>query len=156
MRQKALFLAVVFSLYGQMTLWGRIHTKPLLQMEATAFSNWRRPTSAGTAPHEGVAASDPSILPLGSVIRVSGAGHYSGVYIVTDTGEKIAGRHIDLFVPSRVRAKEFGKKMVRVEVLDIGTGKQDAREKDIIGRHEAGTTVNKAPGSANADPQSSK
>jgi 3D (Asp-Asp-Asp) domain-containing protein len=156
MRQKALLLAVVFSLYGGTTLWARIPRKPVLEMEATAFSNWRRPTTAGTAPHEGVAASDPSILPLGSVIRVSGAGHYSGVYIVTDTGEKIAGRHIDLFIPSRARAREFGKKMVRVEVLDIGTGKRDAREKDILGRNEAGATVNKAPGSASADRQSGK
>jgi 3D (Asp-Asp-Asp) domain-containing protein len=153
MRQKALFLAVVFSLC---TLWARTPRKPVLQMEATAFSNWKRPTTAGTAPHEGIAASDPSILPLGSVIRVTGAGPYSGVYIVTDTGEKIAGRHIDLFIPSRARAKEFGKKPVRVEVLDIGAGKQDAREKDVIGRNAAGATASQAPAPASADRESSK
>ena len=102
-----------------------------MRMEATAFAVDSRPTSAGTVAHEGVVAADPAVLPLGSRIRVSGAGPYSGIYTVTDTGNKVNGRHIDIFMASAREAKQFGKKMVRVQLLESGSGKQDAREKDI-------------------------
>src|SRR5262245_14045832 len=37
-------------------------------------------TAKGTVTHEGTVAADPSVLPLGSRIRVSKAGPYSGEY----------------------------------------------------------------------------
>lgn len=105
----------------------------VMRMEATAFSQYKRPTASLTAPHEGIVAADPSVLPLGTVIQISGAGTYDGLYLVTDTGRKIDGRHIDIFIPSAAEAKQFGKKIVTVKVLDRGEGKQDAREKDATG-----------------------
>ena len=85
-------------------------------------------TAKGTLPHEGIVAADPAVLPLGSVIRVTGAGAYSGTYAVTDTGSKIAGRRIDIYVPSIAEAKQFGKKMVIVRVLSRGDNRKNHQE----------------------------
>ena len=102
-----------------------------MRMEATAFAQDSHPTSAGTVPHFGIVAADPAVLPLGSVIRVSGVGAYDGVYLVTDTGRLIHGRHIDIYIPSVTEAREFGRKTILVELLEAGRGRQDARDKDI-------------------------
>jgi rare lipoprotein A len=107
------------------------HRSRSIKMQATAFSQGAQPTSAGTVPHEGIVAADPAILPLGTRIRLSDAGTYNGIYTVTDTGNKINGRHIDIYIQSVAEAREFGKKMVRVQVLETGSGKKDARAKDI-------------------------
>ncbi len=102
-----------------------------MRMEATAFSRVEGPTSAGTVPHRGIVAADPSVLPLGSRIRITKAGALNGTYTVTDTGGGVKGRHVDIYVPSQAQAKKFGKKMVNVQVLHTGEGKEEAREKDI-------------------------
>jgi rare lipoprotein A len=98
-----------------------------MRFEATADSATGI-TAKGTLPHEGIVAADPAVLPLGSVIRVTGAGVYSGTYAVTDTGSKIAGRKIDIYVPSPAEAKQFGKKMVIVRVLSRGDNRKDHQE----------------------------
>jgi 3D (Asp-Asp-Asp) domain-containing protein len=94
--------------------------KPVvMRFTATAFSV-SGTTAKGNSTKAGTAAADPSIIPLGSKVRVTGAGPYSGVYVVTDTGPKVAGRMIDLFIPSAAEAKAFGRKHVRVEILAAG------------------------------------
>jgi 3D (Asp-Asp-Asp) domain-containing protein len=103
----------------------------MIRMEATAFTNDAHPTAAGTVAHEGIVAADPAVLPLGSRIRIARAGIYNGVYTVTDTGNKINGRHIDIYIADRAAAKEFGKKIVLVRLLRTGTGKSQARAEDI-------------------------
>ena len=80
-------------------------------------------TAAGTKSRPGVAAADPSFLPLGSRIRVQGAGRYSGVYTVEDTGRAIKGREIDLYMKTAAEAKKFGRQRVRVTVLESGKAK---------------------------------
>ena len=92
------------------------------RVEATAF-DLSGITPAGTLPHGGVVSADPTFLPLGTRIRVTGAGQFSGIYLVTDTGAKVVGRHIDIYVPSRILAKRFGRKLVFVSVLKWGQGK---------------------------------
>lgn len=99
-------------------------------MEATAFSADRQPTAAVTDPREGIVAADPNVLPLGTWIYVSGVGPYDGVYLVTDTGRKINGREIDIFLNNAAEARRFGRRRVRVQVLEWGKGKKDARRKD--------------------------
>jgi len=88
--------------------------------EATAFSHYGT-TQLGNHTKRGVVAADTSLFPLGTVIRVTGAGRHSGAYVVTDTGSKIVGRHIDIYIPNESRAKLFGKKVVGVRVLHWGT-----------------------------------
>ncbi len=107
------------------------HKRPrVMVMRATAFARAAENTAAGTEAREGIVAADPAVLPLGTRIRISGTEAYDGYYLVTDTGARVKGRHIDLYVPSRREAKEFGTKRVRVQVLEVGEGKADAREKD--------------------------
>ena len=62
-------------------------------------------------------AADPEILPLGTRILVSGAGKYSGEYVVTDTGELVKGRRLDIFMNSYQEAKRFGVRPVTVQIL---------------------------------------
>lgn len=85
-------------------------------------------TAKGTYTHRGIVAADPTVLPLGSVIRVSGAGAYSGTYVVTDTGRNIVGHRLDIYMPSYRAAKRFGRKPVFVEVIQTGDNRRNHLE----------------------------
>jgi len=87
-----------------------------LTMTATAFV-LRGPTASGANAHTGVVAADPRILPLGTVIRVSGAGVHSGTYVVADTGRHMRGLIIDIHMRTRAEARRFGRRRVRVHIL---------------------------------------
>lgn len=95
------------------TGFGRARTA---RFTATAYSD-RGTTASGEPAHKKVAAADPAVLPLGSKVQVTGAGPYSGTYKVADTGSKVNGKKIDLFIPNTAAAKQFGKKPVEVKVL---------------------------------------
>ncbi|MEO8592260.1 MAG: 3D domain-containing protein [Candidatus Solibacter sp.] len=106
------------------------HRARIRTMNATAFAGTGDTTAAGTEAHEGIVAADPAVLPLGTRIRVTRSNGYDGVYLVTDTGAKVNGAHIDLCLRSAAEAKEFGKRRVRVQILGVGTGPESARQKD--------------------------
>jgi rare lipoprotein A len=72
----------------------------------------------GSKSGKGTVAADPNVLPLGSKIRVSGAGAYSGEYTVVDSGGSVKGNVIDIFVSSVREARTFGKKEIEVEILE--------------------------------------
>ena len=95
------------------------------QFFATAYSQ-RGITRSGVQVAPGHVAADPAVLPIGTKIRVQNAGAYSGTYTVTDTGGKVKGRHIDIFIGNRQRALEFGKRVVEVTVLRWGDGTVDS------------------------------
>ena len=84
--------------------------------EATAYAK-RSATASGLKSQRGVVAADPRVLPLGTEIQITNAGRYSGIYMVADTGPKIQGRRIDIFIPNAQHAKNFGRKFVQVKVL---------------------------------------
>jgi 3D (Asp-Asp-Asp) domain-containing protein len=86
---------------------------------ATAYST-KGNTVKGVQTQPGIVAADRKILPLGSTIRVTDAGPYSGLYVVTDVGTAIEGRHIDIFVAELDDARAFGKKTVQVELIKPG------------------------------------
>ncbi len=50
----------------------------VMPMEATAYARDTHATAAGTEPHEGIVAADPTVLPLGTRIRVTGTRDYDG------------------------------------------------------------------------------
>jgi 3D (Asp-Asp-Asp) domain-containing protein len=77
-------------------------------------------TASGTSTHRGIVSADLALLPMNSRIRISGAGRYSGEYTVSDTGPKIRGRKLDIFIPDPVEAKRFGRRKVQVEVIELG------------------------------------
>ena len=76
--------------------------------------------ASGKWSHPGTVAADRAVLPLNSRIRVYGAGRYSGDYTVEDTGGKVDGHHIDIYMPSKAEAKTFGRQRVRVVILKYG------------------------------------
>ncbi len=45
---------------------------------------------------------------LGTRIKIKWAGGYSGEYVVADTGAKIEGRRLDIYMPSTTKARKFG------------------------------------------------
>ena len=86
-------------------------------------------TKAGTRARRGIVAADPRVLPLNSKIRVTGAGSYSGLYLVEDTGPAVKGRIIDIKVGSTPEAIKFGRRNVMVEVLRWGDEDAEASAK---------------------------
>lgn len=77
-------------------------------------------TRSGIRVRSGIAAGDPSILPLGSIIRVGSAGDYDGVYTVLDTGPAIQGRMVDIYMWSCYEALAFGRRPIDITILRIG------------------------------------
>jgi 3D (Asp-Asp-Asp) domain-containing protein len=63
-------------------------------------------------------------LPLGSRVRITGAGAYSGAYVVKDTGPAVKGREIDIYMRSGEEARKFGRRRVTVHVLEWGGEKE--------------------------------
>ena len=86
---------------------------------ATAYST-KGNTVKGVQTQPGIVAADPRILPLGSTIRVTDAGEYSGLYVVTDVGTQILGRKIDIYISDLANARAFGRTKVRVELVKPG------------------------------------
>jgi 3D (Asp-Asp-Asp) domain-containing protein len=76
--------------------------------------------ASGRWSHPGTVAADRTVLPLNTRIRIYGAGRYSGDYTVEDTGGKVDGHHIDVYMPSHAEAKKFGHQRVRVVILKYG------------------------------------
>ena len=91
-----------------------------LAFSATAYCK-EVTTASGVPAQSGVAASDPTLLPVGSVIDVETAeARYNGIYTVMDTGPAVQGRELDLYMWSCIEALQFGRKSVHVTVLRLG------------------------------------
>ncbi|MGD6803769.1 3D domain-containing protein [Rossellomorea aquimaris] len=65
-------------------------------------------------PDEKVIAVDPAVIPLGSKVYVEGFGYATA----EDTGSAIKGNRIDIFIPSREEALEYGVKGITVQVIE--------------------------------------
>jgi 3D (Asp-Asp-Asp) domain-containing protein len=91
-----------------------------LQFSATAYCKGST-TASGVRVRTGVAAADPALLPVGSVVSIgTGDLKYNGVYTVMDTGPEVKGRELDLYIWSCHEALRFGRKPVQVTVLRLG------------------------------------
>jgi 3D (Asp-Asp-Asp) domain-containing protein len=78
-------------------------------------------TASGVNVRTGIAAADPDLLPVGSVIQVDRLGDkYNGIYTIMDTGPKVQGRHIDIYMWSCHEALELGRRSMQVSVLRLG------------------------------------
>lgn|SRR5699024_2267483 len=65
-------------------------------------------------PDAKVIAVDPSVIPLGSEVYVEGYGYATAA----DTGGAIQGNKIDLHVPSKEEANNFGVQNVKVTIVE--------------------------------------
>src|ERR1700730_14061851 len=98
----------------------RVRRRPTIRyFIATAYSV-EGTGASGKLSHPGTVAAERTVLPLNSRIRVYGAGRYSGDYTVEDTGAKVDGHYIDVYMPSQAEAKKFGRQRVKVVVLKYG------------------------------------
>jgi 3D (Asp-Asp-Asp) domain-containing protein len=91
-----------------------------LRFTATAYCKGTT-TASGVNVRKGIAAADPDLLPVGSVIQVDKLGErYNGIYTVMDTGPAVQGRHIDIYMWSCHEALELGRRNTTVTVLRLG------------------------------------
>jgi uncharacterized protein YabE (DUF348 family) len=65
-------------------------------------------------PNVKVIAVDPSIIPLGTKVYVEGYGYA----VAADTGGAIKGNKIDVFFPSKSDAYRWGRKTIKVKILN--------------------------------------
>jgi 3D (Asp-Asp-Asp) domain-containing protein len=91
-----------------------------LAFDATAYCKGQT-TAAGVNVRRGIAAADPQLLPVGSVVTLAtGDPEYNGVYTIMDTGPLVQGRHLDLYIWSCGEALKFGRRRIEVTVLRLG------------------------------------
>ncbi|MCI0488501.1 MAG: 3D domain-containing protein [Blastocatellia bacterium] len=87
----------------------------LQDFQATAYCLKGR-TASGEYARSGIIAADPKVLPLGTVVHIR-AGRYTGTYTVKDTGGRIKGRKVDIYIPNYREAKAFGRRRIKVKVI---------------------------------------
>ncbi len=97
------------------------HRPTSYRFEATAYSI-EGTTKSGLEAQHGLIAADPRWLPIGTEVQISGAGRYSGRYLVADTGREIKGQEVDIYLPDDAAAKRFGRKQIHLRVLKWGDG----------------------------------
>ena len=91
-----------------------------LRFAATAYCKGTT-TASGVNVRTGIAAADPDLLPVGSVIQVYRLGErYNGIYTIMDTGPAVQGRHIDIYTWSCNEALQLGRRDIAINVLRLG------------------------------------
>lgn len=97
---------------------GAMRFKRAAYMEATAYlpsdGNGDGITASGMVAQHGVVAVDPNVIPLGTRLYIPGY----GVAIAADTGGAIRGNIIDLCMESYSDAINFGRRNVKVYILE--------------------------------------
>jgi len=92
--------------------------RKVLVMEATAYcagyDGGDRVTATGRRAEYGIAAVDDRVIKLGTLLYVEGY----GLALAADRGRAIKGNRIDLFMESYAEAKRWGRRKVRVFILE--------------------------------------
>lgn len=92
-------------------------TKKFLTVKATAYGPPLFPAGSLTATGEsvgwGVVAVDPEVIPLGSIVSLPGC-FGEKKFRALDTGKKIRGARIDVWLPSVDAVQEWGRRKVVV------------------------------------------
>ena len=101
---------------------GSVPVRGRMEMSSTAYC-LKGLMRTGVRTRDGMAAADPRVLPLGSVVRVSHPdGRPIGIFVVMDTGGAVRGNKIDIYMDSCREAAAWGRRAVVAEVLSIGRG----------------------------------
>ena len=109
---------------GDVTGVARPETGSQLRFTATAYCKGTT-TASGVNVRNGIAAADPTLLPIGSVIRIDALGEkYDGIYTVMDTGPKVQGRHVDVYLWSCNEALQVGRRPMKLTVIRLGWNPQ--------------------------------
>ena len=77
-------------------------------------------TASGMKAQRGVVAVDPSVIPLGTKLYIESTDGYPdyGYAVAGDTGGAIKGYRVDLFMDSHSEAINFGRRQVKVYILN--------------------------------------
>lgn len=100
---------------GKVAKTGSVRATSAGSFTATAYC-LRGRTAMGHGVRKGIIAADPRVLRLGSKVNI-GAGAHSGQYLVSDTGGRIKGRKIDIWMASCAEARRFGRRTISVTPL---------------------------------------
>ncbi|MEW6662708.1 MAG: G5 domain-containing protein [Bacillota bacterium] len=92
----------------------RFSFKEVRTMEATAYTHTGNKTFTGVYPQVGMVAVDPKVIPLGQRLYVEGY----GFAVARDVGSAIKGDRIDVFMETKQEALRWGRKTVKVYVLE--------------------------------------
>lgn len=104
-----------------------------IQVQATAYTandagmNGKGITFTETKVKQGrTIAVDPSVIPLGSKVRIESETYPSinGVYIAEDIGGAIKGNRVDIYFVHKNDALQFGRRDVTVTILERGDWKR--------------------------------
>jgi 3D (Asp-Asp-Asp) domain-containing protein len=68
----------------------------------------------GMQTHSGAAATDPTVIPMGTRMRIEGLG---GEYRAEDTGSGVRGAHVDVWMARCADALNWGRQTRVVEIL---------------------------------------
>jgi 3D (Asp-Asp-Asp) domain-containing protein len=91
-----------------------------LDFTATAYCKGTT-TASGVNVRTGIAAADPDLLPVGSVVQMDRLGErYNGIYTIMDTGPAVQGRHIDIYMWNCNEALALGRREAKLTVLRLG------------------------------------
>ncbi|MCL6571787.1 MAG: ubiquitin-like domain-containing protein [Bacillus sp. (in: Bacteria)] len=101
---------------------GGVETGTEFYVSATAYTAYCNGCSGTTAtglnlranPTMKVIAVDPRVIPLGTKVFVEGYGYA----VAADTGGAIKGYKVDIFMPSKADAYRWGRKKVKIKILN--------------------------------------
>jgi 3D (Asp-Asp-Asp) domain-containing protein len=95
---------------------------PGIRLRFTATGYCRGTTTAsGVNVRSGIVAADPDLLPVGSVVEIDKlTDKYNGIYTVMDTGPKVHGRHLDIYLWNCDEAVQLGRRQMMITVLRLG------------------------------------
>lgn len=97
-----------------------------LTFTATAYCKGET-TASGVSVRTGIAAADPQLLPVGTVVRLQTPDpKLDGIWTIMDTGPSVQGRIVDLYLWSCHEALAFGRRAIQLEVLRLGWHPQNS------------------------------
>lgn len=112
-----------------MQLYG-YQLKKVIKVKATAYDSCEiccgktdGITKTGTkAKTDHTIAVDPKVIPLGSKVYIAELGK---IYTAEDTGGKIIGSRIDIFMDTHEQAKQFGIRELTAYILENNESSKD-------------------------------
>jgi 3D (Asp-Asp-Asp) domain-containing protein len=102
-----------------------------LRFTATAYCKGET-TASGVSVRTGIAAADPALLPVGTVVRIDTPDpKLDGIWTIMDTGPAVQGRTIDLYLWSCHDALRFGRRPIQLEVLRLGWNPENSQPERV-------------------------
>ncbi len=104
-----------------------------LRFTATAYCKGET-TASGVSVRTGIAAADPALLPVGTVVRLDTPDpKMNGIWTIMDTGPAVQGRTVDLYLWSCHDALRFGRRSIELEVLRLGWHPENSQPARVDG-----------------------